>query len=410
MPISPAFRFGAIPLVKVLASGTICPSYERSRKKAEGAHPNLRFSGTTWILEGRSWVSPDIFQKLLHVSATPYVGRCPSDFTRSKQVSPQQVCQALDEIVPFLRGVRALRDFCFEFHIGHSNKPMTLQYVDRGSFGTVYQLTFNHHPYALKVYHSNHQVATHGTFGESATGLYFSQKALKDISRYYFGNPQLGWGVYEFITPEMSVDQRKGKSINDFPVLLEDNKDKNHIHGIRVDYGGICKAQETPTIRNFDDYKLAMESKEPTVQLSAVSQIGSLPNELRKEAFQLAMESKKPTIQASAASQIGYLPFKFRKEAFLMAMKTQEPTVQLNAASLIGSLPLEFKIEAFKIAIETQKPTILASAASQIESLPLKFRKEAVQIYIQAMEAYHAFNNINRLKVISKNEKDCPPD
>jgi hypothetical protein len=361
-------------------------------KKSGGAESDLRFSGVTAALQDKRWISPSTFQKLLNVSSTPYVGRLPSEFTSLMQESPKHVYQALDELVPFLRGLAGLPDVSFEFHIGHSNKSMTLQYAGRGSFGTVYQFTVNNHPFALKVYHSDKGVLTHGTFGESATGLYFSKKVLKDISRFYFGNPKSGWGVFEFITQDISADKRKGGSIKDYPVSLEDDHGANSIHGIRVDYGGISKTNKTVTISNFDDYKKAMETQEPTVQARAASQIGVLPNELRQAAFQLAMDSKEPTVQLSAASQIGVLPNEFRKDAFQLAMDSKEPTVQASAASQIRSLPNEFIKAAFQLAMDSKEPTVQASAAIQIGVLPNEFRQAAFQIYIYAMEKNHSLN------------------
>ncbi len=256
-------------------------------KRIGSGQSGPKFSGVTGTLQDRHWVSPETLQKLLNVSSTSYVGRLPVAFTSSMQESPKQVYQAFDELVHLLRGMRRLDDISFEFNIGNSKKPVTIQYVGSGAYGTVYKLTVNNQPFALKVYHEDNEVSSHGTFGESATGLYFSKKDLKDISKFYFGNPKAGWGVFEFVTKDMSPDKRKGQSIKDFPVSLGDDHGANSINGIRVDYGGISKGSKTVKIRNFDDYKKAIASNDTSVQASAASQIYDLPSEFIKEAVRI---------------------------------------------------------------------------------------------------------------------------
>jgi hypothetical protein len=355
------------------------PSLELFKKK--NSCPQPQFGGLTGALQDRHWVSPETFQKALGVSSTPYIGKLPPVFValmKEFQESPKQVYQALDELAPILRGLRC-NEGVFQFQVGRSQTPITLQFLGNGSFGSVYQLSFKDQVFALKVYHKLDKVSSHGTFGESSTGLYLGKRPMKDIAQFYFGNPKEGWGVYELVTKDMRSHSRSGQSIESLSLSLGDAHSKNKINGIRVDYGGI--SSKDVIIRDFDDYKKAMASQDPTIQAKAASNIWGLPVRFEKEAFQMAMATNNPAAQVNAASNISYLLLKYyRKEAFQMAMDTNNPTVQANAAYNISSLPEDFRKEAFQMAMDTNNPTVQANAASNIYSLPEDFRKEAFQM------------------------------
>ncbi|MBY0402781.1 MAG: hypothetical protein K2X66_02705 [Cyanobacteria bacterium] len=397
------------------------PSLELLKKKSSCPQP--QFGGVTGTLQDRHWVSPETFQKALGVSSTPYIGKLPPVFVslmKETQESPKQVFQALDELAPILRQL-SVDEAAFTCRIGRSKKPLTLQYIGNGSYGTVYALTvknqsMQNQTFALKVYHKLDQVTYHGTFGESSTGLYLGKRPMKDIAQFYFGNPKAGWGVYELITSDMRSNSRPGQSIHSLPLTLGDEGGGNSISDIRVDYGGILPKVIFPNgveMRNLEDFKkimacegpavqarataripwlsensreeafqLAIATPEPIVRESAASIIYSLPDYAINDAFQRAMATHEPRVQANAASKISYLPKDNILAAYQLVMDTQDPTVQASAASIIRDLPENFRKKAFQLAMETQKPTVQAGAASAIIWLPDDFRKEA---YLLAM-------------------------
>ncbi|MBY0405962.1 MAG: hypothetical protein K2X66_18815, partial [Cyanobacteria bacterium] len=358
-------------------------SPEPFRKKTSS--PQLQFAGVTGALQDRHWVSPETFQKALGGSSTPYIGKLPRGFVqlmKESQESPKQIYQALDELIPILRGLKS-EEGVFQFKIGRSPTLITLQFIGKGSYGSVYNLSFKDQAFALKVYHDLNEVACHGAIGESSTGLYLGKRPMKDIAQFYFGNPKAGWGVYELITKDMRTHSRSGQSIQSLPLTLGDEGSGNSINDIRVDYGGI--SLKDVTIRNFRDfgeYKKAMSSQDPTMQEKAAANIFELPVKFGKEAFQMAMATNSPSVQVNAASSIRYLLQDFRKEAFQMLMATNNPAVQASAALSMSYLPEDFSKEAFQMAMATNNPTVQANATSKIFSLPNESRKEAFQMAI----------------------------
>ncbi|MBY0402780.1 MAG: hypothetical protein K2X66_02700, partial [Cyanobacteria bacterium] len=219
--------------------GGVKPSLELFKKKSSCPQP--QFGGVTGALQDRHWVSPETFQKALGVSSTPYIGKLPPVFValmKETQESPKLVYQALDELMPLLRGLRS-NEGVFQFQIGRSKTPVTLEYIGSGERGTVYKLLVKDQAFALKVYHNNALVSSQGSFGESSIGLYLGKRPMRDIAQFYFGNPKAGWGVVEFIPNDKTSNSRPGKSIQTLSAVLRDNHSGNKINGVRVDYGGI---------------------------------------------------------------------------------------------------------------------------------------------------------------------------
>lgn len=258
------------------------------------------FSGLTRSLQDRHWVSPETFQKLLDISSSSYVGRLPAPFRQAVPENPKKVFLALDELAHLLRGVKKVEGVGLKIKIGKSKEPITLESINNGSFGTVYKLTVKDQSFALKIYHHADEADHYGTYGESATGLYFSKKEFKDLAKFHFGNPKAGWGVYEWIAPEMSAASRPGDSIQDYPVNLEDECEDNRLRGIRVDYGGITPESKRPVFKELDGFRLAMASQDKTIQVSAAGHLFNLPEGLRQEAYQMAMSSRNPDVQAGS--------------------------------------------------------------------------------------------------------------
>ncbi|MBY0405964.1 MAG: hypothetical protein K2X66_18825 [Cyanobacteria bacterium] len=358
----------------------------------------LQFGGVTGTLQDRHWVSPESFQKVMGVSSTPYIGKLPPVFVqlmKETQESPKQIYQALDELIPILRGLKS-EEGVFQFQIGRSQTPITLKFIGSGAFGSVYNLSFKDQHFALKVYHCNNLASSHGTFGESSTGLYLGKRPMKDIAQFYFGNPKAGWGVYELISKDMRSHSRSGQSIHSLPMILGDEHEDNNINDIRVDYGGLSKGVRP---KNFDDYKKAMAFKDPTVQALAASKIWTLPYEFREKAFQMAMDINHSTVQGKATSTIWSLPDDIRKKAFQMAMDTNNPIVQAHVSSNISNLPENFRIGIFQMLMGTKDPTVQAQAAFNISKLPEDFRKEAFQMAMDTnnptVQANAAFNISN---------------
>ncbi len=382
--------------VGVAAGGGVAPRNVLNRVALP--HPvsqpraeSVRFGGVTGTLADRHWMSPKAFQNLLNIASTPYIGRLPDALRQAVEGSPKQVYQALDELAPLLRKLRNCDTDDLAFRIGPSNVPVTLHQIGSGSYGIVYRLTVNQQSFALKVYHHTTEVSTHGSYGESATGLYFSQQNLKDVARFHFGNPKAGWGVFELITSGMSVATRKGQSIKAFPVVLEDDRDVNRINGIRVDYGGILKSSQRRERKKLGGYPQATVNPDSGIQASNPSRLYNLPQDERYEAFLKLMQSKQPFALLDAVSQIDNLPEQWRYEAFNQAMHTGEQWVQAKAASKLFCLSPEFRVEAFRQAIQTTDIMVQANALSQLKCLPTEFRQEAfewgIKTHIPALQS-----------------------
>lgn len=390
------------------------------------------FSGLTKNLQNHLLLSPNAFHQLLSTASTPYVGKLPKVFCQAAPHNPKIVYQALDELAPLLRSLP--KGGQVHLCLGEGKVPITLEYKGTGIRGKLYQLTLNQKHFALKVYHRTNLVGFHGAYGEIAAGLYFSKRQMKDIAQFHFGNPTAGWGVFEFIPPDMKASQRSGKSIREYPVSLWDDVASNYINGIRIDYGGITRAgcedpdddiegmqsigttpsrQEALSLITFDNYKRAMASCDPERQIATLDaltflsgspgeklqifQLGmaaqslkvraaaafairDLPEEVQKNAWLLAMQSKEEEVRIEAACTISRLPENFQKEAYIMAMNTQNPKVQRQASTQIDSIPRDYRKEAFLLAFNTRLPEVQAGAAGKINSLPVEFRAEAYKM------------------------------
>lgn len=392
------------------------------------------FSGVTGNLQGRHWVEPETFHKLLNVSSTPYIGKLPKDLVGLVPESPKQVYQALDELASLLLEIGGVDGVQLKFRIGGLKTPVFVQHIGGGGYGRVYRLIVDNQSFALKVYYpSADAISSYGIFGESATGIYFSKKRMKDLSRFCCGNPKVNWNLFEFIMEEMSSKLRKGKSIKDFNVVLFDDVPRNRINGILVDYGGIEKKlfgkqesttgdsnvssgsndssaseedsspqQEPLILRNIADYKKVMATKNKTIQEDASCLISQLPLESRMEAYVIAMATSDPDIQAMAASRIDYFWEESQplKSAFDIAMATNHPKVQSAAASRIHCLSKEFIKPAFCAAMATNHPDVQAIAASRILAFPDALKKEALQMYIRAKAQNGAFQVLKELEVL----------
>jgi hypothetical protein len=359
--------------------------------------PVPAFAGATRHLADRRWVSPQTLQALLAVSPSPYVGRLPAPVVRSllaAGVAPRQAFEALDALAAALQGVRAVPGLSLTARLGGpTGPPLTLAPVGNGAFGSVYRLTLADQVLALKCYFEvDHITGSHGPWGESAAALYWSRTRFRDLSQYHFGNPQAGWGVFEFIDPDTPPTRpRSGPSIYEQPVSLTDCGGENQINGIQVDYGGIVKRSDTvskglrlhvpdPGSPEAFDRLANPQGMAPRSQLAAQTHqaqalraarhIPDQPLSDRPAAFQAAWATGLPSVQAEAAAHLGCLPQGTQLAAFTQAMATGEPTVQREAACQLQFLFEPIRLAALRRALSAEDPAVRGAAISQLDSLP----------------------------------------
>lgn len=361
-----------------------------STKSAPVHSEVLHFAGVTGNLRGRHWLSPGAFQKLLNVSSSPYVGLLPAALVQAVPSSPKHVYRILDELASLLEGEerrhtafeQALikNNLRFEFKIGDSNTPVSLEGIDSGSQGAVYKLTINQQPFAFKVFYDKNQVSKyhHGNFGECSTGLYLSDRKWKDLASFHCANPQAGWALFEFISDEMTAESRVGSTYKNLQAILGDDGGSNCKNGIRLDYGGIYRGKQV-NVETLDDFKQALKSEDPAIQSAAAWQIVRLPEEAVQEAFQLAMQTDIPAVQVNVINNLYLLPQDLKKEVFQRVMMTGNSVLQASAAGTIHCLPSAFRKEAFQQAMKTGEPSVQVQAVKSLASLPVEYRKEAFQ-------------------------------
>lgn len=340
--------------------------------------PPPQFEGESKSLANRRWVSPETFQKLLKVSATPYVGRLPGPLLQAGTARPKQVFKALDELAALLRPLRFLQASEGAFTIGDSKVPVSLDYVGMGGYGAVWKVTVGEKSFALKVYHRLEEVFSHGAYGEIATGLYLSRKNIKDLVKFHCGNPPQGWGLFEFISPTDTLRNRSGVSLSTLPVHLKDDCAENRINDIVIDYGGIEKP--SLPLAEYADFAREIASKDIRRQRFALANMGVLNEALRQEVFLLAMATGVPSVQAKAVEKLLELPESFVSEAFQQAMATGVTEVQASAALSLFALDSSSSINGFKQLMATGNSRVQASAASKIDVLPSSFRREAFEM------------------------------
>ena len=346
-----------------------------------------RFSGLTSKLAGRQWISEDTFLRAVQASSTAYIGQLPTQLVRLAPNSPKVVYQALNEISSVLRNLAnidlnmsepELKLLSGQFHLTELGTPVAFRCVGRGGYGSAFRLTVNNQSFLLKVYHRKQNPMT-GGYNELSAGLYFSKMKLRDLPHLYCGNSEAGWGLFEFITPEMTVDQRKGKSLAHYGVVFCDDGGANRINGILVDYGGFGKKIEEFPVKNFDTFSQALGSADSDVQCLACHKLYNVEPEKRLAAFKLAIQHADPKVQTAICNSLFSLPDVPRWEAFTLAMGTQIPEVQAAVVRCISALPLELREKAFTQAMATKASKVKAMAASAIHFLPLDKKIMAFQ-------------------------------
>jgi hypothetical protein len=359
------------------------------------------------ITKRRLWVSPETLEAMLTFCSSPYVGQLPTPIVQAIKPRPQEVLKAFDLMAGCLSPIGSIGinvSACCK--VGQNGVPLSLQTIGRGAYGAVYQLTVAHQHYALKIYHIAGNAEAEdmdGVWHETRTALYFPRKPLKDIARFYCGNPKAGWALFELITPEMSIENREGLEVSTFPVNFWDGYN-NSVSGIRVDYGGINARQKKITI-GLRGFMNALKNSSPNVQAQATTQIPDLPEADRKTAFDLATTRPYIVVQANAAAQISSLVENDRKAAFEWAMATQISTIQANAAAQIGSLAETDRKAAFKQAMATQIPSVQANAVTQISYLPPSDRKAAFEQAMAIQEPTVQANAVTQTWSLLRSER-----
>jgi hypothetical protein len=384
----------------------------------------IHFAGMTRNLAGRHWLSPEGLDKLLKNTDSPYLGQIPAPLRTAAPQNPGQLLKALDQLTPILKALQKPA-YTLTVEIVPQGQRCQLAWVGEGSYGKAYRLTVEGVDYLLKIYKPYGTVSCYGSFGEAASGTYFSKTSFNDLSRFYLANPQAGWALFEFIGADANVASRPGRSIRSQPVELEDDEARNLINGIRVDYGGIRKKQpnsadsiasvlrsrfQTPlsplpstaspgplsenvapllpsaatkatTVLhwNEDRYLQALETGQLTCQLEAVTQIPYLEPAFQPRAIQLALACDNRDLSIAAAQMIPKMSSALQPTLVSLLMSSEHEAAQRQLLQNAQSLTPQAALKACKLALVSKYPSTHMAAAHALDVLPDTMRFAAFQ-------------------------------
>ncbi len=395
--------------------------------------PSPRFTGLTRSIPGRHWFAPDTFQKLIAASHTPVVGRLPAAMLPDRQkASPQEVLKSLDELANFLRPLRNLRTINLTAELSPGLPLATIKLLGEGEYGAVYSITIPAHQFntelphestfAFKVYHDvNEFHESHGAFAETSAGLFLAKPGIyKDLSKFHCANPNSGWALYEYISPNSSSKKRNGPSFEPpkaSGIRVNPSDDgHNRINGIRIDYGElkpILPGTQCPKFSTLDGFQKAASSPYPEIREQAIAKIIWLSMPEREEAFKWIMQLSpgkthpEPNLKALMASQLQLVSLESRYRLYQLAMSTQDTAVQIAAARMIPHLPYPSTInkcyeEGLALARAQNSIELEAAVVSNLNSLSPDKIKTA---YERAITSPHEPVQIAAVKTIA-----CFPD
>ncbi len=230
---------------------------------------SIRFEGITRKAR-KHFMDSDTFDRAIDQMKHPYVGQLPTPFLQCG-LKPREVYEALDQVAGALQkelvqiDVRPLDEFIPEIDrvFPFGNQEISVKCVGKGMIGVVFQMKLGENTYAMKTFFNMlpHEATIkgysgwpwdvfrrkgHGCYGETASGLFLSKYPIKNMARFYCGNPKAKWSLDEWITPDDQPAKRSGKDVwavfrkfKLFTDELQANTHNANPHGIYWDRGGI---------------------------------------------------------------------------------------------------------------------------------------------------------------------------
>lgn len=220
----------------------------------------LRFAGAQATRLARQQLLSDLFEyetlkDSLKNDDTPYLGELPPPFTLNGLLTQQQALSALDTItsrlwnagVPTTKPSSApglLSRMLLGLNLTNPSEllwqALQIEPLGDGGTGDTYKLTLNGQPYVLKTIARGWLQEPNDfiPFNEAANGLFFTARNVRDLSRFYAGNPFTGWMLTEFIDKQTV---HTGPTMQDLGYEMLDNHPDNYIGNIRVDHGGMVQ-------------------------------------------------------------------------------------------------------------------------------------------------------------------------
>ncbi|MBY0450009.1 MAG: hypothetical protein K2X01_05225 [Cyanobacteria bacterium] len=417
---------------------------------------SIQFSGITRLLPGRLWLSNTGLKQLCDAYQNDYLGKLPSDWVDilkkgQPPKTPKDVYALVDELTPVLQALNHHKPKFISGKLKGNHIRFTLRRVGSGNYGQVYRFQIygnrqSSSSLALKVFHpevsrSHKHTKAHGSWSESATGMWLSNKAHDQLARFYAANPRVGWNLIEFIDPNKKSPRKKIQSspgekrsnrgskhsMNQAPTIAAnflDNTGENNIHGIRVDYGGISPQEETDnsfdkllesinisTLPRFEDKfsTFARHARAKQIPLEVIAEtqarmtqaIEILPRPQRLNAYLAAMGTELEVVQLSALNQIEFLPYSETFTAVIRGLHSRFESVQSKAAGLIKLIPLPQMKKAYELALSIAKTEDKQRVAEAAVSIITSFADEEMfALYRSAITSKEPYMQLAAVKMI----------
>lgn len=255
--------------------------------------------------EFRTLPTAEAFEAYLSKSVTPYLGTLPKELTDTG-LPGQLVFNALGTVAQILAPFSLKPEIEMTVRLGE--KQLTFKKAGSGQYGRVYKLTIRgadgtvQKDYALKAYFERSKVKPlfqyhrHGKAAELGSALFMSPWKFNDLARFYCGDAQAGWALYDWVDEKSGIETRFGRSARLFLDRLglefSDNEDwqKNSLSGVRVDYGGISPKQVIPGINTINN-KVTFHAlaRDYLTRQQYAYEIDQLKEPLKKQAYEVLM-------------------------------------------------------------------------------------------------------------------------
>ena len=426
-------------------------------KRAGYQAPLLHFTGLSRLIPGRLWLDNTTLKQLCDAYQNDYLGKLPVDWisilkTDKPSKTPKDIYLLLDELTPVLQALSHHKPKFMSGKLKGSHIRFTLRRVGSGNYGQVYRFQIHGNrlsssSLALKVFHpdlsiSHKEVKTHGSWSESATGMWLSNRTHDKLARFYAANPRAGWNLIEFIDPNKKNPRKK---IHQAPTERRihccsdhflspnsairanflDNTPENRIHDIRVDYGGISPEKKPnttsldeliertniSTLPGFEDKlaTLASHARANHIPLEVIAEAQSrmtqaieiLPRPQRLSAYLAAMGTELEVVQLSALNQIEFLPYSETYTAVIRGLHSRFESVQIKAAELIKLIPLPQMSKAYELALSIAKTEGKPLLAEATVSIITSFADEEMfALYRSAITSKEPYMQLAAVKMI----------
>lgn len=241
------------------------------RRPIQAHHSSPRFSGIRATRLAQEQLLSDVFEyetlkNVLTNDDTPYLGTLPPQFMLNGLLTEQQALKAFDTITSRLwstldsssskssKPPGLLDRMLLGLNLTHPTQllwqAIKIKPISDGGTGNTYKITVNGQPYLLKAIARGwlREPNDFIPFNEAANGLFFTARNVRNMSRFYAGNPFAGWMITEFIDKSIDMNNRTGPTMQELGYEMLDDKPDNYIGDIRVDHGGIVR-RITPDVR-----------------------------------------------------------------------------------------------------------------------------------------------------------------